>query len=158
MPRISSKENHAPPHVEQPTDKTVDQVSLVLKREALAEGGMTPALKVFLQNEEFAPGTPFPSKKLLDAREKSQRARLQLKNAERHMLRKESELAINFTRGPSSVALRTTLNSRYIKAASRVRTLRKYVAYIDNQVEWEEVERNNDDKIAEYFGAGGLVA
>jgi protein subunit release factor B len=119
---------------------------------------MTPALKVFLQNEEFALGTPFPSKKLLDAREKSQRARLQLKNAKQHMLCKESELAINFTRGPSSVALRTTLNSRYIKAASRVRTLRKYVAYIDNQVEREEVERNNDDKIAEYFAAGGLVA
>ncbi|KAJ7906472.1 hypothetical protein B0H13DRAFT_1880537 [Mycena leptocephala] len=158
MPRILSKENRAPPHVEQLTEKTVDQVSLVLKREALAEGGMTSALKVFLENAEFKPGTPFPSQKLIDAREKSRRARLQLKNAERHMSRKESELAINFNRGPSSAALRTTLNSRYIKAATRVRTLRKYVAYIDNQVEREEVERNNDEKIAEYLGAGGLVA
>jgi hypothetical protein len=119
---------------------------------------MTSALKVFLENEEFKPGTPFPSQKLIDAREKSRHARLQLKNTERHMSHKESELAINFTCSPSSVVLRMTLNSRYIKAATRVRTLRKYVAYIDNQVEREEVERNNNEKIAEYLGAGGLVA
>ncbi|KAJ7817080.1 hypothetical protein B0H13DRAFT_1923161 [Mycena leptocephala] len=96
-------------------------------------------------------GTPFPSQKLIDAREKSRRARLQLKNAERHMSARVG-VGNKFHPQPVLGLLRTMLNSRYIKAATRVRTLRKYVATLTTSGAGRggEKQRQEDSRTA-YF-------
>ncbi|KAJ7827920.1 hypothetical protein B0H13DRAFT_1917405 [Mycena leptocephala] len=136
MPRISSKENRAP-HTSSssPTKRRPSVVGLETR--GVGGGRNDLALKVFLENEDSR-GDAFPIPETHRRTRKESAREVAAEERRAAYVAQGVRVGNEFHPRPVLGRASKTLNSRYIKAATRVRTLRKYVAYIDNQVEREE--------------------